>query len=190
MDWTALRRNLIASYRAPELPRWLTIPAFPTSVTQFAKKADDPESSAAELGRIIEADNGLTSELLRQVNNSVISLRHKAATAQHAISILGFHRWKHAVAHHSAREGKILVRCRADLCRLEFSGGPDLLHSVAPCTDAEAVETRVKRFGGRGCETCRLSSRLFWSGTRRCEHTTADREALSQHGSQRNVWRG
>lgn len=94
MDWTALRRTLIASYGAPGLPRWLTIPAFPTAVTQFAKKADDPESSAADLGRIVEADNGLTSELLRQVNSSAISLRHKAATAQYAISILGFHRSK------------------------------------------------------------------------------------------------
>lgn len=94
MDWTALRRSLLASYDSPGLPRWLSIPAFPTAVHEFSKRAEDPEANAAELGRIVEADNGLTSELLRQVNSSAVSLRHKASTAQRAISVLGFYRSK------------------------------------------------------------------------------------------------
>ena len=94
MDWAKLRRSELSNYHAPGLPRWLTIPVLPMAVMEFTKKSDDPDASAAELGRIIETDNGLTSELLREVNSSAIALRHKASTAQRAIAVLGIHRAK------------------------------------------------------------------------------------------------
>ena len=94
MNWADLRRELIGGYNATGLPRWLTIPAFPTAVSDFCAKSADPGATPNDLGRIIEVDNGLTCELLRQVNSSSIALRHKASTAHRAISILGFHRSK------------------------------------------------------------------------------------------------
>lgn len=94
MNWSELRRDLLGGYNATGLPRWLAIPAFPTAVSEFCAKSADPAATPNDLGRIIEVDNGLTCELLRQVNSSSIALRHKASTAQRAISILGFHRSK------------------------------------------------------------------------------------------------
>ena len=94
MDWRTLRSEQLGEYRGSGLPRWLTVPVFPTAVAEFSQKAEDPDVSAAELGRIIETDNGLTCELLRNVNGSAVGLRHKATTAQHAISVLGIYRSK------------------------------------------------------------------------------------------------
>jgi len=107
LDWTAIRRERLGEYRASGLPKWLSIPPFPIAVSEFCQKAEKPDATAAELGKVIERDNGLTFELLRQVNSSAYGLRQRAATAQRAISILGFHRSKlillNAAAHLSMK---------------------------------------------------------------------------------------
>jgi serine/threonine-protein kinase len=67
----------------------MKLPMLPHAVLEFSRKADDPEIGAAELGRIIETDSGLTAELCRYVNSASFARRYKAATAQQALSILG-----------------------------------------------------------------------------------------------------
>jgi serine/threonine-protein kinase len=78
----------------PVLPEHIKVPALPQPVLEFSRKADDPEVSARELGRIIEADTGLTVELLRYANSSAMGRRHSASSAQQAISGLGIRRCK------------------------------------------------------------------------------------------------
>jgi HD-like signal output (HDOD) protein len=89
MNWTAIRQSLIGDRNETVLPPNIKLPMLPTAVTEFSRKADDPNSTAAQLGKIIEADSGLTCELLRYVNSATIGLRTKAASAQSAISMLG-----------------------------------------------------------------------------------------------------
>ncbi len=94
MDWTELRTRLIGSYDAAALPRWLRIPPFPTAVTEFAKQVENLNASAASVAPVIEADAGLTVELLRHVNAAATGVKQRVKSVQRAISLLGFHRTK------------------------------------------------------------------------------------------------
>jgi len=89
VNWTELRRDLLGEYQADVPPPKIKLPMLPTAVLEFSRKAEDPTATAAELGRIIETDSGLTAELLRYVNSAATGLRTKASTAQQAIVFLG-----------------------------------------------------------------------------------------------------
>ena len=105
MDYSELRRQEIRSLRevSSPLPIWMRVPAFPETTQEFCKRAGDPRSNARELASIVEKDSGLTCELLRQVNSSSGSLRHKVVDTQQAISILGIHRAKLTLMQASAQ---------------------------------------------------------------------------------------
>lgn len=89
LNWTETRRSLIGDRVRSILPPRVKLPVLPRAITEFSRKAEDPEASPADLGRIIETDSGLTCDLLRHVNSSAHALRAKAATAQQAIAMLG-----------------------------------------------------------------------------------------------------
>jgi HD-like signal output (HDOD) protein len=89
IDWTELRRQLLGERQTAAPPPQIKLPMLPTAVLEFGRKADDPQASSGDLGRIIETDSGLTTELLRYANSAATGLRKKAGTAQQAIGLLG-----------------------------------------------------------------------------------------------------
>jgi len=89
MDWSATLNQSLAAFPRPELPSDIRLPILPNVVTEFSKKADDPNVSARQLAAVVEVDAGLTMELLKHVNSTAIGLKRKAVTPQQAISLLG-----------------------------------------------------------------------------------------------------
>jgi HD-like signal output (HDOD) protein len=89
MDWAALRVSLIGTESRSLIPARVKLPILPLAVTKFSKRADDPNATAGELGKIIETDTGLTCELLRYVNSSARGMSQKAKSAQQAVSLVG-----------------------------------------------------------------------------------------------------
>ncbi|MFO1021801.1 MAG: HDOD domain-containing protein [Planctomycetales bacterium] len=94
IDWTKFRLDSLGNYDSKQLPPKLSIPMMPHALMAFIKKSEDPDADAAELGKIIEADAGLTVELLKHLNSSSMALRQKVASCQRAIAVLGFQRCK------------------------------------------------------------------------------------------------
>lgn len=89
MDWSKVRESLLPTGKRSVVPPQVKLPILPIAVTKFSQKAKNPQVTASELGRIIEADSGLTCELLRNVNSSARGMRQKASSATQAISLLG-----------------------------------------------------------------------------------------------------
>ncbi len=94
VDWKALADQELGDFALAALPPTLKLPALPHAVTLFVQKSNEPDVSLADLARIVETDSGLTLELLRYVNSAYLGLRHKAKTAQQAISLLGLRQAK------------------------------------------------------------------------------------------------
>lgn len=66
------------------------IPSLPEVVTRVVELVQDPDSSAAQLSKIISYDAGLTSRVLRLVNSAYYGFPKQISSIQHAIMILGF----------------------------------------------------------------------------------------------------
>lgn len=66
------------------------LPSLPEVVTRVTELVQDPKSSAAQLGKIISHDSGLTSRVLRMVNSAYYGFPKQISSIQHAITILGF----------------------------------------------------------------------------------------------------
>jgi HD-like signal output (HDOD) protein len=89
MNWTELRHSLLGDQKRRLLPPKVKVPVLPIVLTKFCRKADDPRVSPCELAAIIEADAGLTCDLLRHVNSARVGLRNKASSSQQALTLLG-----------------------------------------------------------------------------------------------------
>lgn len=89
IDWDEKRLQLMGQRDSRALPPWVKLPALSSALTEFVKKAQDPDIGAGKLARVIEKDCGLTSLLLKTVNSSASGFKHKAKTAQEAIVRLG-----------------------------------------------------------------------------------------------------
>lgn len=66
------------------------IPSLPEIVIKVMELVQDPKSSAAQLGKVISHDPGLTSRVLRLVNSAYYGFPKQISSIQHAIMILGF----------------------------------------------------------------------------------------------------
>jgi|GEM_PF-2167055 hypothetical protein len=62
MNWTALRISLIGTESLSPIPSRVKLPILPLAVTKFSKRADDPNATAEELGKIIETDSRPTRD--------------------------------------------------------------------------------------------------------------------------------
>ncbi|MEX0726565.1 MAG: HDOD domain-containing protein [Planctomycetaceae bacterium] len=89
IDWIALHSDALKEFTLSDLPPTVRLPSLPVAVTQFTQKANDPDAKVKELAHIVETDTGMTVELLRYVNSSLVGLRHRAGSVQQAISLLG-----------------------------------------------------------------------------------------------------
>ncbi len=66
------------------------ISSLPTIFLRVNELINDPRSSAADLGRVIEKDQALTSRLLRLANSAFYGFPGKIETVSRAVSIIGF----------------------------------------------------------------------------------------------------
>jgi HD-like signal output (HDOD) protein len=66
------------------------LPTLPSSMAQILNAANDPDSSALDLGRFIAADQALTAAMLRLVNSSYFGFHRQISSVTTAIVILGF----------------------------------------------------------------------------------------------------
>jgi len=63
--------------------------SLPTIFYQINTAVENPESSFAEIGRIISQDTALTAHLLKIVNSSFFGFSSKVETITHAVTIVG-----------------------------------------------------------------------------------------------------
>jgi HD-like signal output (HDOD) protein len=72
-----------------ELLSGAQLPALPQSATRLLKLSQDPENGPAEFAVPIEADPGLTGQVLRFVNSSYFGFRQEISSVKLAISLVG-----------------------------------------------------------------------------------------------------
>ena len=66
------------------------LPPLPAVIMRVMETVSDPATSAADLNRLISADQALASKVLRLVNSSYYGFPRKIATITNAVVILGF----------------------------------------------------------------------------------------------------
>jgi len=66
------------------------LPAIPIVIMEVSKLLDNPMASAAELGRVINKDQGLVTKVLTVANSPLYGLPRRVSTIEFAIVILGF----------------------------------------------------------------------------------------------------
>lgn len=66
-----------------------TLPALPKAYSKLVETLQSPNSSIADVGRIIEPDVAMTAKVLQMVNSAFFGVRRHVATAMQAVSLLG-----------------------------------------------------------------------------------------------------
>ncbi|MCA9093794.1 MAG: HDOD domain-containing protein [Planctomycetaceae bacterium] len=89
VHWQQLRETHLGVHFEDIIPPNVKLPMLPSVVIEFTRKAEDPDVSTQKLTKIIESDAGITTELLRYVNSSMVGLRNKASSVQQALNLLG-----------------------------------------------------------------------------------------------------
>ncbi|HWA55799.1 MAG TPA: HDOD domain-containing protein [Gemmatimonadales bacterium] len=76
--------------RASDLLKGLVnVASLPGVYLKLTEVVSDPRSSAADVGRVIAEDPGLTARLLKLVNSAMYNFPSRIETVSHAISIVG-----------------------------------------------------------------------------------------------------
>lgn len=70
------------------------LPTLPVVVAKITNQISNPATNAADIGRLIEQDQALTSKVLRLVNSAYYGFPKQIKSIQHAVVILGFNKVK------------------------------------------------------------------------------------------------
>lgn len=89
VDWASIREEALADLGASLMPPEVQFPALPHAVTLFVQKARDESVPLKKLAAILEADSGLTIQLLKYVNSSFLAVKKKVVSVLQALSLLG-----------------------------------------------------------------------------------------------------
>ena len=89
IDWKQVKEKLLQGSTGGQLPPSIQLPYLPKALTEFVKRAKDPDATVDELAKIISSDVGLTTELLKTVNSSIFGLTKKVNSVQQALVIMG-----------------------------------------------------------------------------------------------------
>lgn len=71
--------------------------SLPAVVVRINQAIDDPNSNAAQIGRIVNEDPALTAQLLKLVNSPFYGFRSRIDTVYRAIAIVGHNELRHLV---------------------------------------------------------------------------------------------
>jgi len=66
------------------------LPTLPAVTMKLLKAVDDSNSQVKEVGKIIESDQSLAVQVLKQVNSPFYGFSGRIATVQHAVVIMGY----------------------------------------------------------------------------------------------------
>lgn len=78
------------NHRSRYLEDFLALAAQPLSAMRVLELAEDPNASTAELARVVESDPILSVQVLRLANSASYGLSGTVASANRAVSLLGF----------------------------------------------------------------------------------------------------
>ena len=73
------------------------LPTLPTIYAQVSQIMQDPKSSVADVARVIEKDQAITSKILRVVNSSFFGFSRQIATIRQAVVLLGYNTIRNTV---------------------------------------------------------------------------------------------
>ena len=116
MNWLDSCKDILRNSDGQTLPPKFKLPVLPTAITEFAKRSNDPEVTSGQLARILEADSGLTADILQLVNSSANGLRSTVSSVKQAISLLGFKKVQLFVLTVGAK--RAMSRCDSKLINL------------------------------------------------------------------------
>ena len=88
IDWTDLRKSVLAENSDSLLPPSIKLPSLPKALMEFRKKAE-ADASTDVLSQIIASDVGLSAELLKRVNASSNGLRTRVTSVKQALVMMG-----------------------------------------------------------------------------------------------------
>lgn len=71
------------------LKRSAAVPSMPQVVLRFLEIMQDPEFDYADLVKVLSADPGTVSEVLRLANSALFGVRHKVSSTHQALTLLG-----------------------------------------------------------------------------------------------------
>jgi serine/threonine-protein kinase len=89
VDWAVIREEALAGLTVSLIPPKVRLPALPHAVTLFVQRSRDETVLLKDLAKILEADAGLTIQLLKYVNSSFLAVQKRVVSAFQALSILG-----------------------------------------------------------------------------------------------------
>ena len=84
-----LRRNATKAAPLDEVLKGAELPTFPVVITQALERLGDREAELREIGDILVADPGVSSQLLRIVNSASFGTRRAIESVHQATSLLG-----------------------------------------------------------------------------------------------------
>jgi HD-like signal output (HDOD) protein len=73
-----------------EVRRIKNLPTVPGIVAKISRMVENPETSAAEVGRLISQDQVLSAKVLRMANSAFFGMSRKISSISQALVILGF----------------------------------------------------------------------------------------------------
>ena len=71
------------------IKRSAAVPSVPQVVTRFLEIMQDPGFDYDDLVKVLSADAGTVSEILRLVNSALFGIRHKIVSLRQALTLLG-----------------------------------------------------------------------------------------------------
>jgi putative nucleotidyltransferase with HDIG domain len=81
---------LSSSFIRDKVQTIIQLPALPEVAEEVVEMVENPKTSAAQIGRVISTDQGLTSKVLKIANSAFYGFPKKISTVDFAIIVLGF----------------------------------------------------------------------------------------------------
>lgn len=85
----ALQNLLLQDNLRRLISRTRSLPSLPSLYVDLMEALRDPKSSAANIGRIIARDPGMTAKILQLVNSAFFALRRRISSPEEAVAVLG-----------------------------------------------------------------------------------------------------
>ncbi|MDR1658094.1 MAG: HDOD domain-containing protein [Deltaproteobacteria bacterium] len=116
-----------------EVRRIKNLPTVPGIVAKISRMVENPETSAAEVGRLISQDQVLSAKVLRMANSAFFGMSRKISSISQALVILGF----------EVVKGLVLTSSVFDMIQKSMAGLWE--HSIGCAAASGAVATLLGR---------------------------------------------
>ncbi|MDR1608463.1 MAG: HDOD domain-containing protein [Deltaproteobacteria bacterium] len=116
-----------------EVRRIKNLPTVPGIVAKISRMVENPETSAAEVGRLISQDQVLSAKVLRMANSAFFGMSRKISSISQALVILGF----------DVVKGLVLTSSVFDMIQKSMAGLWE--HSIGCAAASGAVATVLGR---------------------------------------------